>query len=92
MGEMRDQSRFALPFGRTANLADAMFDTARGVSVESADISQIYVLRASQDPREFGAMTAWHLDARNAANFTLMTNFQMRPDDVMFVAQQPITT
>ena len=91
-GEVRDQSRFALPFGRTANLADAMFDTARGVSVESADISQIYVLRASQDPREFGAVTAWHLDARNAANFALMTNFQMRPDDVIFVAQQPITT
>ncbi|MEO1557960.1 MAG: sugar transporter, partial [Pseudomonadota bacterium] len=91
-GEVRTQSRFALPFGRTANLADALFDTARGVTVESGDISQIYVLRASQDPREFGAVTAWHLDARNAANFALMTNFEMRPDDVVFIAQQPITT
>ena len=91
-GEVRNQSRFALPFERTANLADAMFDDTRGISVESGDVSQIYVLRASQDPREFGAVTAWHLDARNAANFALMTNFELRPDDVVFVAQQPITT
>ena len=69
-----------------------MFDDTRGISVESGDVSQIYVLRASQDPREFGAVTAWHLDARNAANFALMTNFELRPDDVVFVAQQPITT
>ncbi|WP_199913695.1 polysaccharide biosynthesis/export family protein [Tateyamaria sp. Alg231-49] len=91
-GEVRTQTRYALPFERTANLADALFDNARGVTVESGDISQIYVLRASQDPREFGAVTAWHLDARNAANFALMTNFEMRPDDVVFIAQQPITT
>jgi len=90
-GEVRQQTRFALPFERTANLADALFADARGVSVESGDISEIYVLRASPDPREFGAVTAWHLDARNAANYALATQFELRPDDVVFVAQQPIT-
>lgn len=90
-GEIGEQSRFALPYERTANLADAMFDSARGVTVESGDISQIYVLRASSDPREFGAVTAWHLNARNAANFALTTKFELRPDDIVFVAQQPIT-
>jgi len=90
-GEVRTQSRFALPFESTANLADALFDNARGITVDSGDISQIYVLRASLDPREFGAVTAWHLDARNAANYALMTKFELRPDDVVFVAQQPIT-
>ncbi|MEM8654389.1 MAG: polysaccharide biosynthesis/export family protein [Pseudomonadota bacterium] len=90
-GEVRIQSRFALPYERTASLADALFNDARGVTVDSGDISQIYVLRASDDPREFGAVTAWHLDARNAANFALMTDFQLRPDDVIFIAQQPIT-
>jgi polysaccharide export outer membrane protein len=54
-------------------------------------VSQIYVLRASADPREFGAVTAWHLDARNAANLAMMTRFELRPDDIVFVAQQPIT-
>ncbi|MEL6619877.1 MAG: polysaccharide biosynthesis/export family protein [Pseudomonadota bacterium] len=90
-GEVRTQSRFALPFEARANLADALFDNARGITADSGDISQIYVLRASADPREFGAVTAWHLDARNAANFALMTRFELRPDDVIFVAQQPIT-
>lgn len=90
-GEVGSQSRFALPFETTANLADAMFDGAGGITSNTGDVSQIYVLRASDDPRDFGAVTAWHLDARNAANFTLMTDFELRPDDVIFVAQQPIT-
>lgn len=90
-GEVGQQSRFALPFERRARLADALYADARGVAVESGDVSQIYVLRASTDPREFGAVTAWHLDARNAANFTLSTQFELRPDDVVFVAQQPVT-
>jgi len=90
-GEVDRQSRFALPFETTANLADAIFDNAGGVALQTGDISQIYVLRASDDPREFGAVTAWHLDARNAANYALMTSFELRPDDVIFVAQQPIT-
>ncbi len=91
MGEVGQQSRFALPFERQASLADALLDQARGVTGETGDISQIYVLRASDDPLEFGAVTAWHLDARNAANFALMPSFELRPDDVIFVAQQPIT-
>ncbi|WP_317056599.1 polysaccharide biosynthesis/export family protein [Roseovarius rhodophyticola] len=90
-GEFREQGRFALPFERRAVLADALLAQTRGFSVQSADISQVYVLRASSDPREFGAVTAWHLDARNAASFTLMTRFELRPNDVIFVAQQPIT-
>ena len=68
-----------------------MFAQADGVTVETGDVSQIYVLRASSDPREFGAVTAWHLDARNAANYALSTKFELRPDDIVFVAQQPIT-
>jgi polysaccharide export outer membrane protein len=37
-------------------------------------------------------VTAWHLDARNAVVFTLATKFEMRPDDIVFVEEQPITT
>ena len=90
-GEVGSQSRFALPFERTAKLADALFDTAQGVKVESGDVSQIYVLRASSDPRDFGAVTAWHIDARNAANLALLPRMELRPDDIIFVEQQPIT-
>ncbi|WP_276153325.1 MULTISPECIES: polysaccharide biosynthesis/export family protein [unclassified Sulfitobacter] len=90
-GEVGKQSRFPLPYDRKANLADAMFAQADGITVETGDVSQIYVLRASSDPREFGAVTAWHLDSRNAANYTLTTQFELRPNDIVFVAQQPIT-
>ena len=50
------------------------------------------MLRASSNPAEFGAITAWHLDASNAVNLTLMTRMTMRPDDIVFIEQQPITT
>ncbi|WP_255200190.1 polysaccharide biosynthesis/export family protein [Sulfitobacter sp. HGT1] len=89
-GEVGKQSRFALPYERTASLADALYD-ANGVASLTGDVSQIYVLRSSSDPREFGAITAWHLDARNAAHFALAPRFELRPDDIIFVAQQPVT-
>jgi len=89
-GEVGKQSRFALPFERKANLADALYDSG-GVATATGDVSHIYVLRSSSDPREFGAVTAWHLDARNAANFVLATRFELRPDDIVFIAQQPVT-
>ncbi len=90
-GEVDTQSRFALPYGRNANLADALYDGGGGVAQGTGDVSQIYVMRAATDPREFGAITAWHFDARNATNLALATRFELRPDDVVFVAENPIT-
>ena len=90
-GEVGRQSRWPLPYAQQATLADALFDAGQGVPTRTGDVSQIYVLRASDDPRDFGAVTAWHLDATNAANFTLATRMQLRPDDVIFVAEQPVT-
>jgi polysaccharide export outer membrane protein len=37
------------------------------------------------------AVTAYHLDARNAVNLVLATRFEMRPNDIVFVEEQPIT-
>jgi polysaccharide biosynthesis/export protein len=89
-GEVGDQTRFALPFERRASLADALFASG-GVQSLTGDVSQVYLLRASDDPREMGSITAWHLDARNAANYALATKLELRPDDIIFVAQQPVT-
>lgn len=88
---MKTQSRFALPFEQTATLADALYDEGSGFDTTVADVRQIYVLRASDDPREFGAVTAWQLDASNAVNLTLATRFELRPDDIIFIAEQPVT-
>ena len=90
-GEVTRPGRFPMPFGRQATLADALYSD-RGFSSETANPSQIYVLRGSNDPAEFGAVTALHLDARNAANMILATKLRMQPNDIIFIAEQPITT
>lgn len=89
-GEVGRQSRFTLPFGRQATLADALYSNG-GVPTETADVREVYVLRASSDPRDFGAVTAWQLNGKDATNFLLATRFQLRPNDVVFIAEQPVT-
>ncbi len=86
-GEVTTQSRFALPYGRKASLADAIYEDG-GIPTRTGNLSQIYVLRASND---LTSLTAYQLDARNAANLILATRMELRPDDVIFVAEQPIT-
>ncbi|TNJ40989.1 sugar transporter [Phaeobacter sp. B1627] len=90
-GEVRTQGRFTLPFDRSATLADALFDTGGGLARETGDASEVYVLRASDDVREFGAITAWNLDVRNAAHLAMAAKFELRPDDIVFVAENPVT-
>lgn len=89
-GEVASQSRVPLPFDQRASLADVLFETG-GFDVTTGNPAHIYVLRPSPDPAEFGAVTAWHLDATNPAAFTLAGRFEMRPDDVVFIEAQPIT-
>ena len=91
VGEVARAGRVALPFGQKAMLADVLFgegafDNARG------NPSQIYVLRAAPDgPEELSIVDAWQLDARNAAHLLVATRFEMRPGDIIFIAEQPVT-
>ncbi len=89
-GEVDAQGRVPLPYEQQATLADVLYGGG-GVPTRTGNTSNIYVLRPSQDPAEFGAITAWHLDARNAVNITLATRMEMRPNDIVFVEEQPIT-
>ena len=84
-GEVTKSGRFTLPFGRKSTLADALYSEG-GIETMTGNPSQIYVLRGSNDPREFGSVTAWNLDARNAANLILATRMELRPNDTVFVA------
>ena len=34
---------------------------------------------------------AWHLDTINAINLVYAADFQLRPKDIIFVAEQPVT-
>jgi polysaccharide export outer membrane protein len=89
-GEVRAQSRFAMPFDQQVTLADVLYEQG-GFNTATGNPAQIYVLRASDVPEEFGAVTAWHLDARNAVNITLATRMEMRPNDIVFIEEQPVT-
>ncbi|MGX0902146.1 polysaccharide export outer membrane protein [Roseovarius sp. MBR-79] len=89
-GEVTRQNRVALPYAQKAMLADVLYGEG-GYPNMSGNPANVYVLRPSQDPAEFGAVTAWHLDMRNAANMTLATRLEMRPNDIIFVEEQPIT-
>ncbi len=86
-GEVAKQGRFPLPFNNTASLADAIY-SENGIRTREANLSQIYILRASNTPP---AVTAYHLDAKNAVNLLLATKMQLRPNDIVFVAEQRVT-
>lgn len=90
-GEVAEPGRFALPFERTANLADVLFDKG-GIKIQTGDYGQIYVLRRATAPGKFGGVTAYHLNAGNAVNLAVATQFQIHPNDVVFVSEQPITS
>ncbi len=86
-GEVRLQGRLALPFERTATLADALFAEG-GFANATANPAQIYLLRGFM---EAGGVRAYHLDARNPANLVMAANMELRPNDFIFIEEQPIT-
>lgn len=86
-GEVATQGRFPLPFERQATLADALF--AQGGPIpDTGNPAKIYLLRGDRDDR----VTAYHLDGRNPANMLHATKIELRPNDIVFVAQQPVTS
>lgn len=84
-GEVNSQSRFALPYGRQATLADVLYSEG-GFNTTTGDPAEIYVLRGTG-----GSVTAYHLNAQNAVNLIVATQLQMRPSDIVFIEEQPIT-
>ena len=90
-GELREISRTPLPFESRSNLADILLGGG-GMNIQYADYEEIYVIRVNLTPAAPGAVTAYRLDASNAASLSTATLFEMRPNDIVFVAEQPITS
>lgn len=88
-GEVKKQGRSALPYGCHASLADVLYAEG-GFDTKTGNPAQIYVIRSDLEKNDIG-VTAWHLDATNVVNVTLATRMQMRPNDIVFVEEQPIT-
>lgn len=89
-GEVGTPGRFELPYENRAMLADALFE-AGGWAEGTGNPSQIYVLRGQDSSAYLNAVTAYRLDGSNAANLVLATRMELRPGDVIFIAEQPVT-
>lgn len=85
-GEVDQQSRIALPFETKASLADVFYEGG-GFPTTTGNPAHIYVLRL----HNLDSLTAYHLNAKNIVNMAMATKFEMRPDDIIFVREQPIT-
>jgi polysaccharide export outer membrane protein len=89
-GEVNNQGRVALPYNQQATLADVLYGEG-GFDNSTGDPTEIYVMRSTNDPSKVGEVVAYHLNTRNAANTVLATRFEMRPNDIVFIEEQPIT-
>jgi len=65
-------------------LADAMFSPGGPLSNILAKRSGVYLLRGSKP------VTAYHLDAQDVSRIFVASEMELRPDDIIFVAQRPI--
>ncbi|MCP3971103.1 MAG: sugar transporter [Rhodobacteraceae bacterium] len=89
-GEVEQQGRIVMPYARQTTLADVLYGGG-GFDTTTGNPSQIYVLRAPLGAAADNRIVAYHLDAGNAANIVLATRMEMRPSDVVFIEEQPIT-
>jgi polysaccharide export outer membrane protein len=85
VGETGGQQSFPITSFQRPTLADTIFSGTVLNNITS-DFSQIYVLREKN--KEFNA---YHLDITNPSRIKLAKKFEMRPDDIVFVAAQPLT-
>ena len=84
-GEVGSQSLFPISAEARPTLSDAMF--SRGaIAPFTSDSSQIYLIRRRGD-----SAVAYHLDASNPARLSIASEIELRPQDVIFVAEQPVT-
>ena len=67
-------------------LAEVLFAKGGPLEEQSAQRSAVYLLRGNSP------VSAYHLDAQNPARILVADALEMRPDDIVYVAEQPINT
>lgn len=67
-------------------LADILFTSSGVLSSSNAKRSEVYLLRGS-DP-----VIAYHLDAQNPTRLIVADAMELRPNDILYVAEQPIAS
>ena len=67
-------------------LADVLFTSGGALSSASAKRSEVYLLRGSNP------VIAYHLDAQNPTRLIVADAMELRPNDILYVAEQPIVS
>ena len=65
-------------------LADVLFTSGGPLSSSSAKRSEVYLLRGSNP------VVAYHLDAQSPTRLIVAEAMELRPNDILYVAEQPI--
>ena len=65
-------------------LADVLFTSGGPLSASSAKRSEVYLLRGSNP------VIAFHLDAQSPTRLIVADAMELRPNDILYVAEQPI--
>lgn len=68
------------------SLADILFTPNGVLSSPSAKRSEVYLLRGNSPIR------AYHLDAQNPTRLVVADAMELRPNDILYVAEQPIVS
>ena len=85
VGETGAQRALPIDSAQRPTLSEIIF-SGTVLSNVTSDFSQLYVIRKKSQSH-----TAYHLDISNPARITLAGDFEMRPDDIIFVATQPLS-
>ncbi len=85
VGETGSQVTVEISSTQRPTLSEVIFNGSV-LSETTSDFSQIYVLR---DVKKH--INAYHLDITNPARIIISRKFEMRPDDIVFVATQPLS-
>ena len=65
-------------------LADILFTNGGILASTSAKRSEVYLLRGNNP------VTAYHLDAQSPTRLLVADAMELRPNDILYVAEQPI--
>ncbi len=85
VGETGTQRAIPISSAQRPTLSETIF-SGPILSLVTSDFSQIYVIRKVSKK-----LVAYHLDISNPGRISLASSFEMRPDDIIFVATQPLS-
>ena len=75
---------FTISPSKRETLADVLFTSGGPLSSVSAKRSEVYLLRGSNP------VVAYHLDAQSPTRLIVADAMELRPSDILFVAEQRI--